>query len=77
MYAIRCPKDRKHTTKSSGIEYPTCGHLLAGIQDNVIFLRCDVCKKFWELHVVDGNNVELRECSQEKINLPSNLRVII
>lgn len=77
MNAIRCPNPRKHTTKRSGVEYPTCGHLMAGIQDGTLFLHCEICKTFWELDVIDDNNVELRKCTQEKFILPSSLRAII
>ena len=77
LTSIRCPEDRKHKNTSSGVEYPTCGHLLAAIKDGIIYMRCPVCKEFWELNVEDDYNVIMKRIPKEvKIELLNNLRFI-
>ena len=78
MYTIRCPEEREHKASSSNVVYPTCGHLLAIIEDSVIYLRCPICKVFWKLNIIDGNNVEMQKVDKDtKLKLSSNIRVVL
>ena len=78
IYSIRCPEEREHKVSNSNVSYPTCGHLLAAICNGVIYLRCPVCKVFWEVHVVDGNNVEMRRVdTKTTLRLKSNIRAVV
>jgi phage FluMu protein Com len=78
MYTIRCPEEREHSASNSDVIYPTCGHLLAVIENGVMYLRCPICKFFWELNIIDGTNVEMRKVDKKlNLRLTSNLRAVI
>jgi len=53
LFAVRCPEDRKHYTAGGGVEYPSCGHMLAAYSDGNIYLRCPICKEFWKVSIDD------------------------
>ena len=69
---IRCPLPRKH------VKYDNCGRLLLAIKDGKIFPYCEMCKTFFELTILDNDNVEMRPLNKkERLKLKTNLRVII
>jgi len=75
--AVRCPKGRKHYTGSGKVEYPTCGHLLAGYSKGTFYIRCPICKVFWAIVPLDDNNFELHEVPTNiELKLQDTLRVI-
>ena len=78
MYSIRCPEERKHYSANGNIEYPTCGHLLAGIEDSHIYLRCPICKQFWKITIKSGDNIEMEKLPKDfALSLKSSVRAIL
>lgn len=77
LYSIRCPEDRKHYSKNKDIEYPTCGHLLAMIDNEFIYLRCPICKLLWKVKIHSETAIEMTLVPKEQqIQLESTLKVI-
>jgi phage FluMu protein Com len=77
LYSIRCPEDRKHLNKEKDVEYPTCGHLLAMIDDEFLYLRCPICKVLWKVKVHNASSIEMTLVPKEQqIQLESTLKVI-
>jgi len=77
LYSIRCPEDRKHSSKHTGVEHSTCGHLLAILDDEYLYLRCPICKIIWKVKDLKGGAVEMEPISKEKkLELESSLKVI-
>jgi phage FluMu protein Com len=70
--SIRCPNSREH------LGFQTCGSLLGAVKEGKLYLRCPHCHQFFEIKIVDNDNIEMTPLPQNiKLFLQSNLRVVL
>lgn len=70
--AIRCPNDRPHN------KYKLCGRIIGVIHDKKIFLYCPDCKQFFEIVILDNDNVELVPVTKNiRFRLKTAIRAIV
>ena len=71
MKSVRCPSYRKHH------KYETCGHLLAGVKDGIVYLYCEMCKQFYRIDILENDNIEMTPLAKtDKIKFETSLRKI-
>ena len=71
MTAVRCPNERPHNN------YSLCGRLLCAVKDGKIYVSCPCCKQFFELKILENDNVELTPAPRNiRFEFDTKLKVI-